>query len=647
MAIIKMKRLSVVVAKEKARSALRSLTALGCVELRQQNAEQLIALSPQLNISEENTGAADSLSSLKKAAALLQTLPNQKKTPLFSPRPQMTEKSLFDAALLKEAVFEAELINQIGAKIEQASDRQAKIYSRMAALKPWLKLDCPLDFRKTEKTRFFFGSLPAAADIDSLTEKLSEQAPYSILVTVNSDSEQSYITLLAHISEAENALSLMKSAGFSPAEFETANTAEQEITLLEQQISELSNLKESLKTELGGYLDTLPRIKTAIDAFEQEKRRDELLSKAGRTKNTVFLTGWVPENAEKAVADSLQKAGCAYSFDEPDEGDEPPVLMQNADFIDPVVSVTEMYGVPAYNSIVDPNPTMYPFYVAFFGFIMADAGYGILMFLGCWLALRLMKPTGGMRRMLRLFMHCGAATTFAGILFGGWFADAIKVFSETFLGVSFAIPPLWFDPLSDPMTMLIFSLGLGAVHLLTAMALSAYRMIKRGNTADAVFDVGSWYLLFIGLGLFALKIPAGKYISILGVLMLLFAGSRGKKGFGKLTGAFGNIYGITGYLSDLLSYSRIMALGLSGAVVGQVMNKIGTLAGGGIFGVIFFAVIFLIGHTFNLAISLLGAYVHKGRLQYIEFFGKFFEGGGRLFSPLCNNTKYVDVIRED
>ena len=181
MAIVKMKRLSVIVAKEQARSALRSLTALGCVELRQQNAEQLNALSPQLNISEENTGAADTLGSLKKAAALLQTLPNQKKTPLFSPRPQVTEKALFDAARLKEAVFEAELINQIGAKTEQNTDRQAKIYSRIAALKPWLKLDCPLDFRGTEKTRFFIGSLPAAADIGSLSEKLSEQAPIRFL----------------------------------------------------------------------------------------------------------------------------------------------------------------------------------------------------------------------------------------------------------------------------------------------------------------------------------------------------------------------------------------------------------------------------------------------------------------------------------
>ncbi|MPN40291.1 hypothetical protein SDC9_187827 [bioreactor metagenome] len=180
------------------------------------------------------------------------------------------------------------------------------------------------------------------------------------------------------------------------------------------------------------------------------------------------------------------------------------------------------------------------------------------------------------------------------------------------------------------------------------MALAAYRMIRQGHLLDAIFDVGSWYLVFAGIGLYALKVPVGLYVIIAGALLLVLTGGRNSPNlFGKITGGLGSLYGITGYLSDVLSYARIMALGLSGAVIGQVMNQLGAMGGNGFLGLILFMVVFILGHTFNLAISLLGAYVHTSRLQYIEFFGKFFEGGGRAFRPLVNNTNYVTIIKED
>lgn len=648
MSIVKMKRLSVIAPVDSTRVVLRSLAKLGCVELEKCDANQLGCFGGQLHISEENTKAAAFLSETQNAIKLLKALPNQKKASLFSSLPEITESQLFNEKRLKMAKGAVGEINELGAKDALASSEQAKYSSQIAALTPWKDLDVALNFSGTEKAAFYMGTLPAATDTAELFERAAAEAPALLCEIISADNEQIYLTITVHREQEEDAIGILKAAGFVSASFLNVElTAQGQIKALEKEIASLSKAREKYAAKLASHLGELHNLEIACDALLQEQRRDELLSSSGRTEKTVFLTGWLPDAAGKTVTALLEQKGCAWSLEDPSEEDEPPVLMQNNSFIDPVVSVTEMYGVPEYRSIVDPNPTMYPFYVAFFGFIMADAGYGILMFVGCWLALKLMKPKSGLSRMLKLFMHCGVATFIAGALFGGWFADATTVFSETFLGKSITITPLWFNPLENPMKMLYFSLGLGVVHLCTGMALSAYRMIKQGNAAGAVFDVGSWYVLFIGIGLLAAGFGAGTYISIIGLLLLLFAGGRSKKGFGKITGGLGNIYGITGYLSDILSYSRIMALGLSGAVVGQVMNKIGTLAGGGVLGIILFVVMFLVGHTFNLAISLLGAYVHTSRLQYIEFFGKFFEGGGKLFAPLSNNTKYVNIIRED
>ncbi len=649
MSIVKMKRLYVIAPAELRRTVLRALTRLGCVELERCSAQQLVDSGGKLYISEENTQAARLRSTLENACRLLKNSSAAKKTPLFASRPEVTERQLFDMATLGNAIRTAEAVDALGAQLADAGAAQARLDAQIAALTPWRCLDLPLNFTGTRETVFLTGTLPAAIETEPLCARLAEDAPACLIEVVGSDTEQHYLAVTVHREQEAAALSVLKGAGFVAAGFkEVSLTAYAQIECLNNEIEALDEAKARYAQQVAAYYDALPTLELALDAYTQEAARDELLSATAQTAHTAYFTGWLPAAAEAAVAKLLNEQGCAYALEEPAENETPPVMVQNSAFISPVEPITEMYDTPAYGSIVDPNPFMFPFYIVFFGFIMADAAYGILMFVGCYLALKVMKPRGGMKKTLTLFMYCGVSTFVAGLLFGGFFSNAVTIFTQTFLGKRVVISPLWFDPAADPMKMLAFSLALGGVHLVLGMALAAYRMIRQGHWLDAVFDVGSWYVVFIGIGLYALKIPVGLYVIVAGALLVALTGGRSSPTlFGKITGGLGSLYGITGYLSDLLSYARIMALGLSGAVIGQVMNQLGAMGGNSFLGLILFIAVFVVGHTFNLAISLLGAYVHTSRLQYIEFFGKFFEGGGRTFRPLVNNTNYVTIIKED
>jgi len=239
-----------------------------------------------------------------------------------------------------------------------------------------------------------------------------------------------------------------------------------------------------------------------------------------------------------------------------------------------------------------------------------------------------------------VLLQSGKSAGLSGAITGG---------AETFLGKTVTIPQL-IDPLNEPMTILIMSCAFGVVHLFVGMGIKAYIMIKRGNLLGAIFDIGFWYILLIGLPLLLAPAPfntVGKVMAIAGAVGLVLTQGRHKPTIiGKITGGVMSLYDITSYFSDVLSYSRILALGLATGVIASVVNVLATMAGGGIIGVIAFVVIFVFGHLLNLGINALGSYVHSARLQYVEFFGKYYEGGGTKFDPLKIKTKYVKVTEE-
>ena len=352
------------------------------------------------------------------------------------------------------------------------------------------------------------------------------------------------------------------------------------------------------------------------------------------------------------------------------EEEEGPVLLSNNGFSESMEGILASYGLP-HKGELDPTTIMSFFYVFFFGLMLSDAAYGLIITIACFIAVKKFpRMEQSLKKSIKMFMYCGISTVIWGILFGGYFGDAIDVVARTFFGVSVPegglVKALWFVPLNDPMRMLIYSMAFGLVHLFTGLGIKGYMLLKDKKYLDFFCDIVLWYVFLIGLLL--LLIPSnifasiaqldtgvfppavagtGKVLAIVGVVGLVLMSGRSSKNvvLRLALGAY-DVYNVTGWLSDVLSYSRLLALGLATGVIASVVNQMGSMLGGGILGAVLFIVVFIVGHTLNLAINLLGAYVHTNRLQFVEFFGKFYEGGGKAFNPFKASTKYVDVKEE-
>ena len=361
----------------------------------------------------------------------------------------------------------------------------------------------------------------------------------------------------------------------------------------------------------------------------------------------------------------MERYDCAVDVEELREDEEAPVILKNNPFSANMEGIVESYGLP-HKGEIDPTTVMSFFYIFFFGMMLSDAAYGALVALVCGILVRKfpgMSP--GMKKSLKLFFYCGLSTLVWGILFGGYFGNIVDVVSEKFFGHTVTVPALWFIPLNDPMKLLVYSLLFGVIHLFVGLGIKGYLCLKDKKYMDFFCDVVLWFMLLAGLILMLL--PSDIFASIaqteivfppvlnrtaqilaaagaIGIVLMSGRGNR-NPALRLALGAY-DLYNITGWLSDVLSYSRLLALGLATGVIASVINQMGTMLPDNIIGVVFFILIFLVGHAMNLAINLLGAYVHTNRLQFVEFFGKFYEGGGRPFSPFKENTKYTEVKEE-
>lgn len=522
-------------------------------------------------------------------------------------------------------------------------NRETLISNRIEELKPWENLDIqPEDMDGTSSTVFLTGSIAASVDIEEFKEYMGKEVPESYIEEVNRDSRQYYLLIAFHGSVEEKISELLKSKGFSRITIkDLRGTVREEISMLESELGSIAVRKSEIESELKReFAPQLCLLKALYDYLNVERDKREAVKNFIRTEKTFMLEGWVPydkvERLEAAVKSVLPH--CWMEASDPSEGEEPPVLLRNNPLVEPFELITELYSLPNTGE-VDPNALMAPFYAIFFGIMVSDAGYGLAITILAAFVLLKLKPEGLMGKLTRLLFLGGISTTFWGALFGGWFGNIFPIF-----GVQ--VKPLWFDPLEDPLRLLIFSFILGVIHLFVGMGIKAYKNIRDGHWLDAIFDQGFWYVFL--LGLIFLLVPgcesAGKYMSISGAVLLVLTQGRSEKNiFKKLISGIISLYGASGFLSDVLSYSRLLALGLGTGVIAVVINTMGTLMGFNILGYILLTVVFVIGHTFNILINTLGAYVHSSRLQYVEFFGKFYEGGGKAYRPLAVKTKYINI----
>lgn len=580
------------------------------------------------------------------------------KKPLISTRKPVRiaefHRALEDKAAIRQKVKELlDLLEQIG-QVTSAENKQETL---RLSLVPWEKYDVPLELSETAATLTAAGTVPAMADLAKLEQRMQELNLAYDMELINQDNEQKYVSLIYLKSEAEAAQDVFREFGFSRASFEgMSGTAAECITACEQELKQLAADREALETEIRGYEGDKMLLRYYHDDLSTARELTLVRNKLLVTDSTYYLEGWIPKHCTEQVEMLLRVKGCYYETTDPEPEEETPILLQNNGFSWPFESVTKLYALPSSRGI-DATPFFSFFYALFFGMMLSDAAYGLIMTIATFVVMKKFRLEGMMKELVRMFFYCGIATMFWGVMFGGYFGDLVTKVSETFFGTAVTIPPLWFNPLEDPMKLLVFSFGLGTVHLFLGMGLSAYMSIRDGKPWDAVFDVGFWYVFLVGLTLFlcgsmtdiigSTPTAVGMWMAIAGGAGILLTGGRHKKGIGRITGGFGSLYNITGYLSDVLSYSRLLALGLATSVISSVVNTLGTLAGNGILGLIVLIIAFVVGHSYNLAINALGSFVHSCRLQYVEFFGKFYRSGGEAFEPFRENTKYVEIIKED
>ena len=651
MAIVKMKKLRLIAPREKKDELLRELARLGCVEVSEPTGVlQDEALAPLLRReSGDVTGHKARQTALLGALAVLDKQAPEKK-PLLSAKPLAEADTLLDEAG-DEAMAAANTLLTLGDRLKRLSAEESRQRSAIEALQPWASLDLPLEQSATETCAWVLGSVPARMDKNEMDIRVAEAADEAELFAVSEDKSQRYLLLLARKEELAKAQEALRPYAFAPVNLSgLTGTAEENIALAEERLSELAGEKEQTVQDIAAMADVRAALQLAADAETTEIARAEAEEKLCGTDSALALQGWMPAEREQELAAVFESLDCAWESEDPDPSEYPdvPVLLKNNKLTNGLNMVTEMYSLPAYDG-VDPNPLMAPFFILFYGLMMADMGYGIIMILAAVVAMAKIKPKEGSLSFCQLLLWGGISTFVMGALTGGFFGNALEQIGKI-LGKpeGWGVLPSLFNPMTDSMVVLIGAMALGLIHLNTGMVISAVEKIKAGDKASAFWEEGSLWVTLVGIVLFALSktvapaIPAviGKVILIAGCLMILYGGTRGAKGFGKLTSIFGTLYNtLTGWFGDILSYSRIMALMLAGSVIATVFNTIGSIANS----FWLFIPIFLIGHALNFALNLLGCYVHDLRLQCLEYFGKFYKDGGRAFAPLRIKTKYYDI----
>lgn len=670
MAVLQMQRISICALKKDRKAILEKIQSMGIMEMSQvaedeDGFEKMDTISARQSF-EKKASLSESALDILDAYA-----PEKKSMFASLEGKKLVESDQFAKITAKkeEILEKAERIVACNKEIAEHKAESAKLENQIEALVPWLSLDVPMNCKGTGKTAMLLGTMPGETTLESVYEQIQTGEAQTDAVDVeiiNSDQDATYLAVLCLKADAGAVEEALRAAGFAKPSQTVHAVPAKETAELKTKIEQLNKKIEEIEEEIKGCAKFREELKVIGDYYRMRAKKYEILGTLPQSQRTFVISGYIPKKAAGAVGKAIgEHYDCVIDIDELKEDEEPPTVLQNNAFSSSVEGVLEAYGLP-HKGEFDPTTIMSFFYVFFFGMMLSDAAYGAIVAIACFVVLKKYpRMSASMHKSIKLFMFCGLSTIVWGILFSGYFGDAVDVIGRTFFGVEVSVPPLWFAPLNDPMKLLIYSMAFGLVHLFVGLGIKGYMQIKDKQYLDFFCDVVLWFIFLIGL--IMMLIPSdifasiaqvkivfppvlntlAKALSIIGAVgLLLMSGRSSKNPVLRLALGAYDIYNITGWLSDVLSYSRLLALGLATGVIASVVNQMGSMLGGGIVGAIGFAIIFVIGHAMNLSINLLGAYVHTNRLQFVEFFGKFYEGGGRPFEPFETDTKYVDIKEE-
>lgn len=675
MAVLPMSRVSIYALKKDRKKILETVQNMGVLEVRTFKDDDAGFKNIDTSVSQARFAKARA-----DAVAALEILERYKpeEKPLLGFLQGMKKMSLDEYDNLTEKREEilktAGQIVRLEKETEDLKAQIVKLTGNIESVTPWKLLEVPLNFTGTKQTAAFLGTFSQGYTQEVLESLFSENCSkkgFDDLAKgvhfdiISSTDTQTCVMAVCGKSDAERTEEVLRYMGFTAPSLTFDQIPSEKIKSFEEEI-ENSKLKIKENSDMiCQYADIRDNLKFIVDHLEMRIDKYRVIEQLGQSNSVFVLTGYVPKRDVQKIDEKLTARFAVAIEYEDAVGDDIPVLLENNGFAAPLEGVLETFSLPGKGEL-DPTAAMAVFYYFLFGLMLSDAAYGILMVLICGIALwKFPNMKTGMKKSLKMYLYCGISTTFWGVMFGGYFGDAIQVIAATFFNKEIVIRPLWFSPLNDPMRMLMFSLLVGIIHLFAGLGMKFYSLIKAKHYKDAVYDVIFWYLLVGGAIVYLLSMPMFINMAnltftlpktvgniaiaamIIGAVGIALTGGRSSKNpFKRLAKGLYELYNVTGYLSDILSYSRLLALGLATGVIANVFNKMGSMLGGGVLGAIGFTLIFVIGHTLNMGINLLGAYVHTNRLQFVEFFGKFYEGGGEKYSPFRADTGYFEIEKE-
>lgn len=516
---------------------------------------------------------------------------------------------------------------------------------------PWQELDVPLSFSGTAKTAAFIGTVAGNYSLEGLLTALAEIDPqlYIYAEILRTDRDSTYIFALCEKADRQRAEEALRELSFARPAQNTSKLPRKKTASRLERISQNEKKINEYTERLKAACREREQLRLFADYCRARAENSRAQAETGKTAHTVLIKGYVAEPDIKPLSERLERDFDAVLEVEETSRELAPVKLKNRRLAAPAELITTMYSLPSARDI-DPTPLTGFFYYLLFGMMLSDAGYGLLLIIGTLIGLKFVKPGAPLRNTLKLFLYCGISTVFWGALFGSFFGDLIPVVSETFFHNRIELPALLHPMDGDAVKLLILSLIIGFVQIIAGLIAKFVTCIKNGDRAGAFFDAGLWITTLLGIAVLAAGMflapplkTVGAVMAIVSAAGLVLTQGRDKKGVMRIVSGLASLYDITGYMSDLLSFSRLMALGLTTAAMGAVFNLLGSMLGGGFFGAVMMIVMVVLGHGLCFALNALGAYVHTLRLQYVELFSKFYDGGGRQFKPFSLKNKYVGI----
>jgi V/A-type H+-transporting ATPase subunit I len=637
MAIVNMKKVTMIALQSERDLITKKLQEFGNLQIDnlQEKIDEQDFAELQPDSDDEEVGRLEAkLSQVRYSLDFLNKY-NTTKKPMFAPKIKVDESKREEYLKNEEKLRDIyESCRGIDSKFAEFKSTETKLLNTISQINPWITLNINLeDIRNTQNTNTVLGFVTTKY-VEEFSNAIRDENLEAYLQKVSEEKENSYLMLVYHYVCEERIQQLLKQFGWTRVAFtEFIGTPEENIKRLTEEIEDIENKKAELEKKAESMVPETGFLEILYDLLSIEKDKRSVVKDFGKTDKTFMLHGWIPAKLSDDMVRLMDGITDKYTiqFEDPNDEDEIPLLLNNPKIVQPFEMITDMYSVPNPRGI-DPNIFMTPFFILFFGMMVTDAAYGILLAAATGFVLMKYKPEGNVKKMMGVLFLGGISTFFWGGIFGGWFGDLIK------------IKPWWFNPLDEPLKMLIFCLLLGVIHLYTGYILAAYVNIRDGKIMDAVYDQVLWLMLLTGLMFLALPSLAtvGKYMAIIGAVGTIIFSARSEKNiFKRLSSGILALYGVSGFLGDVLSYSRLFALCLATGVIAQVFNAMGIMIGGSLIGKVIMVAFLAFAHVFNTALGVLGGYVHTSRLQYVEFFGKFFEGDGKPFNPLRIKTKYI------